>query len=161
MGATRRVKTLSQWVARHAPEMEKWALVHDTDGRGYGIMTTNMSEGYNGVIKGVRCLPITTIVDESWSRTVAYFNNRSKSAKKNMDRGKEWSAVMQRHMDVKINKSQKHDVRVVDGLRRKYVIRLRRKHVNSHARGDRKHECKLDAAVCTCTCNKPKLLHYP
>jgi len=155
------VKTLSEWVNRHAPELEKWALVHDTDGRRYGIMTTNMSEGYNGVLKGVRSLPITAIIDETWSRTVAYFANRGLAAKEEFEKGKQWSKVMQRYMDVKIKKSQKHDVRVIDALRRKYEIRLRRKHVNSHARGDRKHECKLDGGVCTCTCNKPKLLHYP
>lgn len=61
----------------------------------------------------------------------------------------------------KIKKSQRHDVRAIDGLRRKYEVRLRRKHVSSHARGDRKHECKLDADICSCTCNKPTLLHYP
>ena len=42
-GATRRVRNLSEWVSRHAPELDKWALVHDTDGRRFGIMTTNMS----------------------------------------------------------------------------------------------------------------------
>ena len=160
-GATRRVRTLSEWVSRHAPEVEKWALVYDTDGRRYGVMTTNMSEGYNGVLKGTRCLPITAIVDETWSRTVRYFKNRSKAAKARIDKGKEWSESMQRHIDLKIKKFQKHDIRVIDGLRRKYEIRLRRKHVNSHARGDKKHECKLNAGDCSCTCNKPKLLHYP
>ena len=79
----------------------------------------------------------------------------------NFEKGNQWSEVMQRYMDLKIKKAQKHDVRIIDALRRKYEIRLRRKHVDSHARGDRKHEYKLDAGVYTCTCNKPKLLHYP
>ena len=33
--------------------------------------------------------------------------------------------------------------------------------MHSHSTGDRKHECRLGAAECTCTCNKSKLLHYP
>ena len=120
-----------------------------------------MSEGYNGILKGVRCLPIIAIVEESWSRTLDYFNNRSKAAVLNMEKGKQWSEIMERYMDLKIRKSQQHDVRVVDGLRRKYEVRLRRKHVGGHARGHRKHEVQLGTSVCTCTCNKPKLLHYP
>ena len=79
----------------------------------------------------------------------------------NMEKGKRWSEAMERYMDMKIKKSQKHDVRVVDGLRRKYEVHLRRKHVGGHARGHMKHEVQLHAAVCSCTCNKPKLLHMP
>ena len=41
--------------------LEKWALSYD-GGRRYGIMTTNMSEVFNGVLKGARNLPITTLV---------------------------------------------------------------------------------------------------
>ena len=44
----------------HIP-LEKWALSHD-DGRRYGIMTTNMTEGFNGILKGARNLPITVLV---------------------------------------------------------------------------------------------------
>ena len=44
----------------HIP-LEKWALSHD-GGRKYGIITTNMSEVFNGVLKGACNLPITTLV---------------------------------------------------------------------------------------------------
>ena len=44
----------------HIP-LEKWVLSHD-GGRRYGIMTTNMSKVFNGVLKGARNLPITTLV---------------------------------------------------------------------------------------------------
>ena len=44
----------------HIP-LEKWALSHD-GGRRYGIMTTNMSEVCNGVLKGARNLPIIALV---------------------------------------------------------------------------------------------------
>ena len=40
---------------------QKWALSHD-GGRRYGIMATNMSKVFNGVLKGTRNLPITTLV---------------------------------------------------------------------------------------------------
>ena len=98
-------------------------------------MTTNMSEVYNSVLKGVCGLPITAIVQETWTRTVSYFVNRATAAKRQMDEGKQWSENMQRYMDQKMQKARMHDIRVIDGLRRKYEIRLRQKYVNSHARG--------------------------
>ena len=64
-GGSLRVGEFTQWVNSHAPDLEKWSLLHDTDGARYGIMTTNMSEVYNGVLKGVRSLLITAIVEES------------------------------------------------------------------------------------------------
>ena len=39
----------------------QWTLLHD-DGHRYGVKTTNMSDAFNGVMKGVRCLPITSLV---------------------------------------------------------------------------------------------------
>lgn len=105
--------------------MEKWSLLYDTDGARYGIITANMSEMHNSVLKGVRCLPITTIVDETWIHTVGYFVNRATAAKRQMEEGKQWSESMQRHMDKKMEKVRMYDIREIDGLRRKYEIRFR------------------------------------
>ena len=41
--------------------LEKWILSHD-GGRRYEIMTTNMFEVFNGVLKGAHNLPITALV---------------------------------------------------------------------------------------------------
>ena len=41
--------------------LEKLALSHD-GGRRYEIMTTNMTEVFNGILKGARNLPITVLV---------------------------------------------------------------------------------------------------
>lgn len=117
--------SFSEWINSHASELEKWSLLYDTDNARYVIMMTNMSEVYNNVLKDVRCLPITAIVQETWTRTVGYFVNRATAAKRQMDEGKQWSENMQRHMDRKMEKAQMHDIRVIDGLRRKYEIRLR------------------------------------
>ena len=37
--------------------LEKWALSHD-GGRRYGLMTTNMSEVFNSVLRGAQSLPV-------------------------------------------------------------------------------------------------------
>ncbi|KAL6314595.1 hypothetical protein AAG906_026935 [Vitis piasezkii] len=49
--------------------LEKWALSYD-GGRRYGIMTTNMSEVFNGVLKGARTLPITALVQLTFYRVM-------------------------------------------------------------------------------------------
>ena len=49
-----------------------WVLSHD-GGRRYGIMTTNMSEVFNSVLKGARSLPITALVQLTFSRLNSYF----------------------------------------------------------------------------------------
>ena len=42
-------------------DTKKWTLTHD-GGHLYGWMTTNIVECINGVLKGARMLPITTLV---------------------------------------------------------------------------------------------------
>ena len=43
-------------------DLDKWTQSHD-DGRRYRAMTTNISECFNGVLKGARDLPIATMVE--------------------------------------------------------------------------------------------------
>ena len=55
---------------------EKWSLSHD-EGRRYGIMTTNMYEVFNSVLKGARSLPVTALVQLTIFRLNRYFIARS------------------------------------------------------------------------------------
>lgn len=151
---------LSQWINENCPNLYKWAQSQDTGAR-YGIMTSNMSEVYNGVLKGVRALPITALIDETWNRTVSYFADRVTVAKALVDLNKTWSEKMQRHLDDKAKKSQRHGCRQVDALRNKWEVSVRAKFVKGHHRGAKKQAVTLGATSCECTCNKPKLLGYP
>ena len=59
-----------QWL--EAIPLQLWALSHD-GGRRYGIMTTNMLEVFNSVLKGARSLPFTALVKLTFSRLNNYF----------------------------------------------------------------------------------------
>ena len=48
-----------QWL--EAVPFQLWALSHD-GGRRYGLMTTNILEVFNSVLKGARSLPVTALV---------------------------------------------------------------------------------------------------
>ena len=45
----RRIKSFQQWI-EHEP-LERWSLLHDTFGARYGVMTTNLAECYNFVLR--------------------------------------------------------------------------------------------------------------
>ena len=54
----------------------------------YGAMTTNVSECFNGVLKGARGLPIVAMVEFTWSKLVAYFHDRHKDITHDLSKGK-------------------------------------------------------------------------
>ena len=51
----RSLKCFSDWIKEEP--VKKWSLLHDTYGARYGIMTTNLAEVYNWVLKGTHSLP--------------------------------------------------------------------------------------------------------
>jgi hypothetical protein len=52
------------------------ALAFDEGGSRYGIMTTNILELFNFVLKGIRALSICGIVDCTFCKCNEYFINR-------------------------------------------------------------------------------------
>ena len=68
----------SDWI-EHEPK-EKWSLLHDRGGARYGVMTTNLAEVYNWVMRGARCLPLVDIVEAILCGTINYFVDRSNNA---------------------------------------------------------------------------------
>ena len=56
---------VQQWL--EAIPFQLWALSHD-GGRRYGIMTTNMSNVFNSVLKRARSLPCTALVQLTFFR---------------------------------------------------------------------------------------------
>ncbi|GFP84677.1 hypothetical protein PHJA_000611600 [Phtheirospermum japonicum] len=58
-------------------DKSKWTLSHD-GGKRCGILTTNMSESINGVMKCARRIPITTIVRITFARSIHIFFDRLK-----------------------------------------------------------------------------------
>ena len=55
-----------------AVPFQLWALSHD-GGRKYGLMTTNISDVFNSVLKGARSLPVTALVQLTFFRLNSYF----------------------------------------------------------------------------------------
>ena len=73
------IRSFSQWI-RNEPN-EKWALLYDSGGARYGVMTTNLAEVYNWVMRGMRSLPLVGIVEGILHGTCKYFIDRFAAAK--------------------------------------------------------------------------------
>ena len=48
-------------------DLDTWTQSHN-GGRCYGAMTTNMSQCFNGVLKGAHGLPIVVMVEFTWRK---------------------------------------------------------------------------------------------
>ena len=68
---------------------EKWTLAYN-EGRRYGTMTTNLSECFNGVLKGARSLPITAMVRYTFFKVNSYFVARRNLTLEQLEVGQEW-----------------------------------------------------------------------
>ncbi|KAL0305999.1 UNVERIFIED_CONTAM: hypothetical protein Sradi_6017200 [Sesamum radiatum] len=68
----------------------QWTLSHDSGWR-TGILTTNMSECVNGVLKGARRLPIVAIVQITFHRSVRYFLERTTRCHRMLNANQEWA----------------------------------------------------------------------
>ncbi|KAI5668395.1 hypothetical protein M9H77_18248 [Catharanthus roseus] len=60
-------------------DAEKWTLLHD-GGHRHGIMTTNISEALNGVLKKARVLPLKAMVELIFNKLVKYFHQHCEEA---------------------------------------------------------------------------------
>ncbi|KAL8505265.1 hypothetical protein ACS0TY_016482 [Phlomoides rotata] len=72
-----------------AIDVNKWTFSHD-GGHRYGVMTTNISESINGVLKGTQRLPITAIVSAMFTRSKNTFRERELDARNLQQRNQAW-----------------------------------------------------------------------
>jgi hypothetical protein len=67
--------TAKRWLEDQMPQREKWALAFDAGGLRYGVMTTNSSESLNKVFKVICEVPVSGIVEYSFTKCNEYFVN--------------------------------------------------------------------------------------
>ncbi|XP_074315450.1 uncharacterized protein LOC141651648 [Silene latifolia] len=135
----------------------KWSLAHD-GGKRYGLKTTNMSECFNGVLKGVRFLPIQALVKATFTRVNKYFVERRKLTRDRLLGGLKWSDKVTKTLDEIEEIAAHHEVNEHDfetGLYQVSTCQGRR----SGNRVGRSHTVRLNEG--TCTCNKWQNFHYP
>ncbi|RVX03559.1 Serine/threonine-protein phosphatase 7 long form-like [Vitis vinifera] len=101
---------------------EKWALSHD-GGRRYGIMTTNMLEIFNSVLKGARSLPITALVQLTFFRLNSYFVVRREQGANRLASNEEYTPYVDAKINANVVKTGSHEIVLYDHVRGQFHVK--------------------------------------
>lgn len=154
-------KPFSHWI-RDAPK-EKWALLYDTNGTRYGIMTTNIAECYNMVMRGVRSLPLVAIVEFILYGCTKYFITRHAAVIPTMNNAAmEFGDRVTEYLRLKLRKAANHSVVPMGCMEHRFEVTCRDRVRRGVHRERIVQECLLrNDGTAACTCHKPRLLHLP
>jgi hypothetical protein len=111
------------WFLEQWPEKSKWALAFDEGGSRYGIMTTNISEVFNFVLKGIRALPVFGIVDYTFHKCDEYFVNRWENARYSMAKGECLGELARKHLLKQCEISTNEVAMLFDPVRLVYEVK--------------------------------------
>ena len=158
-----RIRNFEEWIEKEPPV--KWSLLHDAHGARYGIMTTNLAEVYNFVLRGNRGLPLTALVEGILHGTLTYFRDRRHEAIQHIEYypNTPYCRKIRLYMDKKINKARLHMVIRIGNEEARFEVRLPTERFGA-ANEMKTHEVTIGTyapPTCECTCNKPRLLHLP
>ncbi|XP_047261770.1 uncharacterized protein LOC124895377 [Capsicum annuum] len=127
-------------------ELEKWTL-HKDDGTRWGMLTTNSSESFNGLLKSARGLSVTTMVKIYYNMIVDHFVQRSKYAKQLLIDKQEWMPNPFKKFEEYRKKASMHSIQnylVTDNI---FEIRTFNSH---HGKGGNKQIVNETQRSCTC-----------
>ena len=127
-----------QWL--EAIPFQLWALSHD-GGRRYGIMTTNMSEVFNRVLKGARSLPFTALVQLTFFRLNSYFVARREQGANRLAFDEQFTPYVDAQIQGRVVKAGSMEIFLYDHIQARF-------HVKS--RSGQTHRLNLHDKKCTC-----------
>ncbi|KAL0414428.1 UNVERIFIED_CONTAM: hypothetical protein Sradi_1644500 [Sesamum radiatum] len=111
-----------------------------------GILTTNMSEAVNGVLKGARRLPIVPLVEITLNRSAQYFLQRTARANRMVMDNQQWADYAFRLFEARQAEAIHHIVQKFDyNQQSASVITL-----STTGQGSRTYVVKLRQQMCSC-----------
>jgi hypothetical protein len=88
-----------QWLTGLMGDLDKWTRAHDLDGWRYEFKCSNMVESFNKLLLGIRGMPVNAIVQLTFYKIVAWFNERHACALHLRSEGKRWPPKQQAFLD--------------------------------------------------------------
>ncbi|KAI3796028.1 hypothetical protein L1987_38689 [Smallanthus sonchifolius] len=137
-----------RWLERHA--LDRWTLAHD-GGKRYGLLTTNLLEIFNSVLKGARFLPITACVQLTFYRLVHYFDVRRPMGSNAQANGDAYTPHVRAKQVALMSKAGAHSLRSFN--RQKGIFEV------ITQKGKNVQVVNLEQK--TCTCGKWEIFKYP
>ena len=111
-----------QWL--EAIPLEIWALSHD-GGRRYEIMTINMSEVFNSVLKGAHNLPITTLVQLTFFRLNSYFVVRREQGANRLSSNEQYTPYVDAQIKAHVVKVGSMEIILYDHIQGRFHVKSR------------------------------------
>ncbi|RVW94352.1 Serine/threonine-protein phosphatase 7 long form-like [Vitis vinifera] len=133
------------------------ALSHD-GGRRYGIMTTNMSEVFNSVLKGARSLPITALVQLTFFRLNSYFVVRREQGANRLASNEEYTPYVDAKIKANVVKAGSHEIVLYDHIRGQFHVKTNKGTKSSSTRG---RTYRINLQEYACTCGKTLIYGFP
>jgi hypothetical protein len=65
-----------QWLTVLMRDVKKWTRAHNAGGWRYKFQCTNMAESFNKLLLGIRGMPVNPIMQFTFYKLVAWFNDR-------------------------------------------------------------------------------------
>lgn len=98
------------------PEVEKWSRAHDTGGWQHSFQTSSMAEIFNGLLKGVRGLPVIAIATYSFYKCVEWFVACHTDATRLMVQGQCWAPTQEDFLAKAKLKANEQEYRCFDHI---------------------------------------------
>ncbi|XVF56380.1 hypothetical protein PTKIN_Ptkin06aG0115800 [Pterospermum kingtungense] len=137
--------------------VQQWALAHD-GGHCYGIMTTNLSEVFNSVLKGARNLPITACVQLTFYRLVNFFSSSRGFAVEALTKAEVYTPQVTAKLQGYLEKANTHDLVPFDVQKGVFEV-ITASYGERMQRGHNKQVVRLNEG--TCICGKWQIYKFP
>ncbi|KAH0647500.1 hypothetical protein KY285_032748 [Solanum tuberosum] len=134
--------------------LNKWTVSHD-DGKRWGVLTTNLSESFNGLLKKARGLPVTAMVRLSLEQTVERYTRRCQTTHQLVEQNELWTSSFKMKWEKNYEGSKRHfvyDWNISIGV---YEVRS----IQIDGTGGNPHCVSLSEKKCDC--EKWANLHFP
>ncbi|PHU16511.1 hypothetical protein BC332_17716 [Capsicum chinense] len=134
--------------------LDKWTISHD-DGKRWGVLTTNLSESFNGLLKKARGLPVITMVRLSLEQIVERYTRRSQTTLQLVEQKELWTSRFKVKWEKNYESSKRHFVFNWNISTGTYEVRS----IQVDGTGGNPHRVSVNDKKCDC--GKWANLHFP
>lgn len=148
-----------QWLAGLMRDLDKWTRSHDAGGWRYEFQCSNMAESFNKLLLGIRGMPVNAIVEFTFYRLVAWFNERHAKAEALQIAGERWAEKPKRHLIIANERASTHEVQCFDLGSGTYQV----EHRGGTTSDGEIRESRIHVVVLRdfkCTCGRPRQYHF-
>ncbi|XP_057730447.1 uncharacterized protein LOC130945758 [Arachis stenosperma] len=126
------------------------------EGRRFGHMTTNISECVNSILKGVRNLPVCSLVKATYGRLAELFVRKGREAEAQMGTGQQFSQYLVKCIEANLKTARCFTVTVYDRDNSEYTV-AETTPTGSFSLGT----YRVSLGSKTCDCGYFQALHFP